>query len=242
MKIYTNKRVIEKYQKRGIRFSVAGLLVMGVAFILVWWPAYAYLAWPLLLVGVTISMIGTYYVNRWLRPPLPEPVMEEAFQRFNARYVLFHHTGLVPHLLLTPKGLIVIKAKRYEGPVRYNAETEKWKGKFSIRRFYGHGLTAETLGDPAEEVRQLEEHVRAWLQLNLPDVAEQVPVEGIALFLPPKTEFHVADSPLPLAQPDTIKKVVQQLFSKRKPLPRAVYNRLRDALEAELPDDLEEAA
>ncbi|MGH2545244.1 MAG: nuclease-related domain-containing protein [Ardenticatenaceae bacterium] len=237
MKIYTNQAVIKRYQKRAIWFSLAGLLVMGVALVLVWTPRYVGYAWPVLIVGMFVALAGTYYVNRWMRPPLPEPVMKEAFGRLDARHVLFHHSHIAPHLLLTPRGLVAIKVKRYEGPVRYEPESGKWTGKFSLRRFYGHGLTAEGLGDPGAEARQLEQHVRGWLQLHLTDIADAIPIEVVILFLSPKTELLVKEPPFPLAQPETLRRVVGALFGKRKPLPRESYKRLRAALESEVPQD-----
>lgn len=241
MKVYTNQSVIDKNQKLGMRFSIAGLLILGFSFVLIW-TQFAPYAWPVLIVGMVVSTVGTYYANRWIRPPLAESVLAESMERLSGRYVLFNHTGIVPHLLLSPKGLIPIKAKRYEGPVQYDAASGKWRGKFSFRRFYGQGLTAETLGNPTEEVGELTAQVQAWLQSTLPDLAERIPVEGVALFLAPKVEMRVEEPPLALAQAETVREIVQDTFARQKPLPREIYKRLRAALEDELPDELKEAA
>ncbi len=241
MKIYTNETIIDKNQKMGMRFSVAGILILVLSFVLVW-TRFAVYSWPVLIVGMVISTVGTYYANRWIRPPLAEPVMKEALERLSGRYVLFNHSSVVPHLLLSPKGLVPIKVKRYEGPVRYHAAAGKWQGQFSFRRFYGQGLTAETLGNPTEEMTALTEQVRAWLQATLPDLAERIPVEGVALFLAPKVELGVEEPPFPLARPDTLREIVQDTFARQKPLPRDVYKRLRAELEGTLPDGLKEAA
>lgn len=225
-----------------MRFSVAGLIVMGVALVLVWLPQYQTLAWPVLLVGIGVSVVGTYYANRWIRPPLAEPTLAETLDKLPSRYVLFNHTAMVPHLLLTPRGLIAIKPKRYEGPVHYDANKGSWRGKFSLRRFYGTGMTAEGLGDPAAEVAQLVAQVEGWLQSHLPEIASEVPVQGIALFLPDKTELPVAESPLTLAKRDSLRDLVQELFGRGKPLNRHIYKQLLDGLEATVPAEIREAA
>lgn len=225
-----------------MRFSVAGLLVMGVALVLVWLPRYQGFAWPVLVVGIGISVVGTYYANRWIRPPLVEPTLKEALGKLPSRYVLFNHTAMVPHLLLTPRGLIAIQPKRYEGPVRYDPAKGEWRGKFSLRRFYGAGMTAETLGNPTKEAERLVATVRAWLGERLPELAEEIPVAAIALFLPEKTKLDVGDPPLPLAKAENLRDVAQELFGRGKPMNRQSYQRLLEALEAPLPDAIREAA
>lgn len=243
MKSYTNTKKVKQKQKIAMVASLVGLVIMGVSLAISFRPAYSTPAWIAAFVGLAIASVGTYHVNRWVRPPLPEPFMEQTFKdRLDARHVLFNHFGVVPHLMLTPKGLIAIQVKRYEGPVSYDAQTKKWRGKVSIARLYGHGLTAEGLGDPSEELTRARNAVLAWLQRTVPEVADDVPVEAVAFFINPKTELNVAQAPIPIAQQGTLRKVVQGFFTKEKPLPKEVYNRLRSALEAEVSSGLVQAA
>ncbi len=186
MKTFTNTAIVEKNQKLGFRFSMAGLLLMSLSLVLIFLSNVSFLAWPVLVGGVVVAAVGSYYVNRWVRPPLPEPLLNEAFQRLDQRHLLFNHMGTVPHLLLTPKGLIAIKAKRYEGPVRYDAATDKWKGRISLRRFYGQGFTAEGLGKPAQEVAELRAALDEWLKKTVPEVAATIPVEVALFFFQPQ--------------------------------------------------------
>jgi hypothetical protein len=145
-------------------------------------------------------------------------------------------------LMLTPKGLIAINVKRYEGPVGYDAQTKRWRGKFSLTRLYGRGLTAESLGDPSEELTRTRNAVLAWLQSRVPEIADEVPVEAVAFFINPKVELNVPNAPVPIAQQPSLKKVVQGFFAKEKPLSKETYSRLRSALEAEVPGELVKTA
>lgn len=234
MKLYTHHRRIKLKQRIGTLSTLGGGLLMVVALFLVRHETYGFLAWPLTLGGLGVAMLGTYHVNRWVRPPLPHRVLADALGRLDGRHLLLNHIGPIPHLLLTPKGLVAIHAKRYDGPAHYDAATGRWRGKFSIVRMYWQGLTAEGLGDPGEEVTQARMAVLRWLQVRLPDLAEQIPVEGVALFLAPSVSLTVPEPPpVPLAQPDSIKKVVQGLMGSEPSLPHATYARLRDALLAE---------
>lgn len=242
MKTYTNLKRIKQKQQIGVWASMAGLLTMALSLVVSFQAEYASFAWIMAFVGLAIAAVGTYHVNRWIRPPMPEPFMEETFRRMDGRHVLFNHFGAVPHLLLTPKGLIAIKVKRYEGPVNYDPQTNKWRGKTSLARLYGRGLTAETLGDPGEDLTKARNDVLAWLQRSVPEIADEVPVEAVAFFINPKIELNVPGTPIPIAQQPSLKKVVQGFFVKEKPLSREVYNRLRGALEAEVPGELVKAA
>lgn len=231
MKLYTNHRRIKQKQRVGTFATLGGGLLMVAALFLVRHESYGFLAWPLTLGGLGVAMLGTYHVNRWVRPPLAHRILSEALGRLDGRHFLFNYIGPIPHLLLTPKGIVAIHAKRYDGPARYDAATARWHGKFSIVRMYWQGLTAEGLGDPGEEVTQARRAVLHWLQLHLPDVAEQVPVEGVALFLAPSVTLDVPElPPVPLAQADSIKKVVQGLMENETSLPHTTYSRLRDQL------------
>lgn len=238
--VHTNETLIKERQQRGLRWSAVGIVAMFIALGAIWFPAYSNWAFPILFVGFTISLVGTYYINRWVRPPLPQEVLTKAFEELPSRYVLFNHFGPVPHLLLTPKGLVGIQAKRYEGPVRYDAAAGKWQSKFSFRRFYGRGLTAEGLGHPTEEAEQLEADLRAWLQANVPQVAEQVPVESVVLFVAPKTTLEVEEPPVPLSKPDSILTTIQRMQYHESNMPRKVYKQLRAALQANIAGAVED--
>ena len=234
MKIYTNSKLIQQKQRIGTIASMVGFTIMLISFFVSWQPDRAFIAWVGMLIGLGIAMFGTYHVNRWLRPPLAHDVLAKSLEKISGRYFLFNHIGLIPHLLLTPKGLMAIKAKKYEGPVSYDPENERWIGKFSLWRLYTTGLTAEGLGDPSEEITKLRNDVLAWLQVHAPDLADDIPVAGIALFTAPKVTLNISDEPpIAIAQPDTIKQVVQKRFKREKPLRKNVYRQLRDLLIAE---------
>ncbi|MGB0387423.1 MAG: nuclease-related domain-containing protein [Ardenticatenaceae bacterium] len=234
MKVYTNTKQIQQKQRIGTIASLAGFSIMLISLFVSWQPESALIAWVGMFAGLGVAMLGTYHVNRWVRPPLTHDVLAESLERLSGRYILFNHIGLVPHLLLSPRGLIAIKAKKYEGPVTYDPENERWTGKFSLWRLYSTGLTAEGLGDPSEEVTKSRNDVLAWLELHLPDLVDDIPVAGIACFVAPKVTLNIPDEPpIPIAQPETIKEEVQKLFKRERHLKKEHYKKLRNLLEKE---------
>lgn len=232
MKIYTNHKRLQQKQRIGTVASMVGFGIMLIALFVSWQqPDYLMIAWTGMFVGLAVAMFGTYHVNRWVRPPLAHKVLAESLDELGRRYMLFNYVGLIPHLLLTPKGLIAIKAKKYEGPASYDSENERWLGKFSLWKLYTTGLTAEGLGDPSEEVTQLRNEVLAWLQVNVPDLVDDIPVAGIALFTAPKTELTLPEKlPVPVVQPDGLKESVKKQFKMENRLRKTTYKQLSELL------------
>lgn len=242
MKAYTNIKRIEQKQKLGVIFSLVGFLIVMASLFFSFQPESPLAGWGLLLtlLGFVVALVGTYHLNRWVRPPLPEIVIDEVLERLDSRYLLFHHFPLlpVPHLLLTPKGLVALVVKRFEGEVFYEAEGDRWRTPLSLgrlARIYFKGLTSEGLGRPGEEGQQAQEAVRAWLQVHLPELADEIPVAGLLLFLSPQATLHGTEaSPLLVTQPPALYKALQGLLDPLPTLPKPQYKRLRDTLEARM--------
>ena len=141
MKIYTNHKLLKQKQRIGTVASMIGFGIMLIALVVSWQqPDYLIVAWTGMFLGLAVAMLGTYHVNRWVRPPLAHNLLAESLDELSGRYMLFNYVDLIPHLLLTPKGLVAIKAKKYEGPVTYDPQKEEWQGKFSLWRVYTTGL------------------------------------------------------------------------------------------------------
>lgn len=243
MKVYTFTERIESRRRIGLAFSLTGLVIMGVGLFLLWQPAYSALALPTAMGGLIVASIGTYIINRWVRPPLPEQIISETLQRFDNRYFLLNYADGLPvrHLLLGPGGLLVIHAKRYEGVARYDGAGERWRGNLSLVKLYLRGLTAERLGDPTAALERDVEQTRAWLVEQLPAWAATVPIAGLVLFVSPKTTIEGDPAPIPVASPETLRKQVRALLKPQTPMPRERYMAIRESLE-EATGDHEEAA
>lgn len=246
MRIVTNHNRIRGKQRLGLILSVIGLAIMLASVVLLFRSELGTPGLIVGLIGLGIASAGTYHINRWVRPPLPEVILPDLLRRLDARHVLFNHVdGLpTPHLLLTPNGLVAIAARRYEGPVRYDQEKGRWRGSFSLSRLYIRGLTAERLGDPTADLEARREAVNRWLAAEVPEIADQIPVEAMALFLASNSNIEGSDPAISVAQPKTVKRELRALINRHPALSRERYQRLRDTLEryAEGLEDDEEAA
>jgi len=230
MKIYTNDPLVSRKQRIGFWFTLFGVACMVGAIFVSQTPENVIIAWAISLVGLTSALFGTYHINRWARRPVAQQSIGQALEKLDSRHLLTNYVGVVPHLLLTPKGVIGLRVKRYDGPVHYSAAAQKWQGKFSLGRLYMQGMTAEGLGDPTIEAQASTEKLKAWLAAN--DLAD-VPVTSVAYFLAPRVTLSGDPAPIPVTQPDSLKKSVQEQFADLPLLPHDRYDRVRHLLEAQ---------
>lgn len=242
MKVYTNEGLVGRKRKIAGISSLLGFGILLAAIFLSFREQYATYAWFGAAAGLLVSLVGTYHVNRWVRPPIPEKILPKVLKRLDRRYFLYNYIGPVPHLLLTPSGLVAIVVKRYEGDV--SCEDDSWKGSFSIRRLYTRGLTAESLGNPTNDALQAREKIQAWLEREVPEHADEVPTDAVVLFLnSDSVEFKQLEGcTVAVAVPEDLRKVLRRsvladLPDLGTPAYKAVRRRLNELAQAVDEDD-----
>ena len=101
-------------------------------------------------------------------------IIESQLADLPPRYNLFNYVtfdGLaVDHLLVTPKGLLVIQSKPHTGAI--SASHDKWKRKIGV---FGY-ITVfgePTLGDPSREISNLVKKSHEWFEKERVRVADR---------------------------------------------------------------------
>ncbi len=148
MKVSNNYALIQKNKKLSQIVLYASLLLLVVG--LIWSfsgadisqyaTAYLILIPAYLLVQVSISL-----ANKWGRSPRPDEIIEQSLKGLNDQYTLYNYNTGVPHLLVGPAGIWIIKPYYQSGTISYNSDKKRYEQKgganFIAKLFGQEGLT-----------------------------------------------------------------------------------------------------
>src|SRR5690606_26770443 len=97
MRVITNKKIVSQKQRIAMWSSFIGLALLVIAFVLSFPsvsarnPTLALVAWPVAIAGLLIALIGTYHVNRWVRPPRAHEALASALKGLDNRHILYNY-------------------------------------------------------------------------------------------------------------------------------------------------------
>jgi hypothetical protein len=164
-----------------------------------------------------------------LRRPRPDVVLDKAAGKFGRKDGrLYHYLLAAPHVLLLPVGVVVLVAKYQAG--RISAHGDRWtQTGLGLRRYFGR----EGLGNPTREaesqVAKLAEQIRA-----AAPTAADAPIIPVIVFTTEKLDsLDVKESRIPATHASKLSSVLRQQTQALKPLPRADYDALRAAFDAQ---------
>lgn len=207
MENVTNTRLVENRGTWGKRLTWGGMLVLFGSLFLSFREDTMALSPVLMLAGFLITNVGMNYFNRYVRPPLPQDLLDRATKGLDNRYRLYNYMGPVEHVLLTPSGVLAITVRRMGGYI--TCKGDKWYTKTSflsrIRIF-----AEDQLGSPSVELRRDVGEVQKLLEARLPAVEGEkpVPVGGLVFFGHSATELNLENPTVPVV---TIKQIKDYL-------------------------------
>ena len=209
--------------------TFAGLGVLGVGLVISLVLQQSSLIWVsfvCLLLGLLISSIGTFNMNRWVREPRADQALAQGLKGFDNRYRLYNYWLPAPHVLLSPMGLYVLTAMGQDGVIRF--EEGKFKRNFSVVRLLRF-MAEEGLGRPLDEADSQVAALQEYLDDN--DVGEGVEIQNILVFYNPRVELQISDPPRPVVLPKALKKALRKQQTGK--LPTAQYQALQALFEDE---------
>ncbi len=227
MRIVANEKYIARRVAFGKYASFGGIGVLFVALIFSFTRPGSILAMEVallgaMMIGILLSFIGGYYVERFAGVAPHHLKVREALKGLDRQYVLFQYTLPSPHVLLGPDGLTVVVAKSQGGTIAY--ADGKWSHQ-QKGRFFRQLVGQEGLGRPEQEVAYQVDRLRGYLEKTLPGV--DVPVRGLVLFVHPDVQLAANDPPVPVFYG---KKVRAWLRGPGKVLPAALRQQLEQKL------------
>jgi hypothetical protein len=180
-----------------------------------------------LAVGLILSQIGVYLGHRYVRRPRPDQVLDDAVKKVMKDGRMYHYVLPVPHVLLTPQGIIVFIAKYQVGEIK--AEGDNWSQKgIGLRRFFGQ----ESLGNPSREAQIMVERLATFLRKNAPEV-EEVPIAPMIVFTTPDIKsLNVANANFPAMPFNKVKGYLKQQWQRgQEKMDRATYTAVQEAFD-----------
>ncbi len=229
MRVIANERYIKRRAFVGRYASIAGLLVLLVSFILsIFWTQESALIplgmWVALLIGVSLSMVGGYYADRFEGPRAHYRGIREALKGLDQRYTLFQYVLPSPHVLWGPDGLTVLVVRSIPGEVTYANGRWNWRQRFKfLRALAGQ----EGIGVPEAEVEYELRRMGRYLGKALPDLS--VPMQGVVLFTHPDVKLSVQDPPVPVLHARKFKDWLRGPGA-RKAMPGALRRQVEEVL------------
>ncbi|RJQ40603.1 MAG: hypothetical protein C4545_08480 [Anaerolineaceae bacterium] len=147
MKIIRNDKLIKRNSKisQYVLYAALTTLVIGIYLTItkstaeeIGW-AYLFLIPSYVLVQISIAM-----GNRWSRSPRPDEVVAQSLKGLDNQYSLYIFTTAIPHLLVGPAGVWIIKTYHQSGKIyldeKKNILKQKGGGNFFTRIFASEGI------------------------------------------------------------------------------------------------------
>ncbi len=229
MKIIKDEKKIERNKKFSQWISLGALLVLGGGmYISITRPELFFVSLGCLLVGFIATQVGMYMGNRWGRSPRPDEKLDAGLKGLHSEFNIYHYTSPVPHLLIGPAGVWVLKPYHQGGKIFY--ENKKWKNKgggffAGYMRIFGQ----EGIGRPDLEAESEIEAVEKFLKKNITGENAIPEVKAILLSTNENVELEVNDSPIPAMKLKQIKDFMRQM-SKNRVLSSGQINEIANLL------------
>ncbi len=195
MEAFVNERKVKVHTEVGRWSSLGGLVVLiSVLDVSLKRPELVWVSMLSLLVGFLASIVGAYHANHWTRPPRADQLLTQALKGISNQYHIYHYLLPVPHVLLGPAGLFVIRAYLHEGRVWHDGK--KWKQKRSVGRILGF-TGQDSLADPVRDAEYDAQRFRRWLEKRLGDTP--VPeITPLIVFVRDGAELEVPEMAVPV--------------------------------------------
>ncbi|MBI3969006.1 MAG: hypothetical protein HY329_25480 [Chloroflexi bacterium] len=225
MRVVVNEQYIQQKARIGKWGTLAGLILMIVPLLLIYLQdqqnpnlslvALVYIAFTF---GFIIMSIGSYHQVRWGRSPREDERIVQSLKGLSHEYRLMSYVaGLPSHVLLSPGGIFVIEPRYNSGKITIRGQD--YRRRFSPFMIFG-GSAEGRLGNPAGDAWRGAEQIKELLAQRLGmEVAAEVVVQPIVLFLMPKVTLDVADPAVPNLTPGEIKSWLRKNQAKRRLTP-----------------------
>jgi hypothetical protein len=211
MKIIRNDKLIKRNSKISQYILIAALttLVVGIYLTItksspeeIGW-AYLFLIPSYILVQISIAM-----GNRWSRSPRPDEVVTQSLKGLDNQYSLYIFTTPVPHLLIGPAGIWIIKTYHQSGKIfvdeKKNILKQKGGGNFFTRIFASEGI-----GNVVRESQELMDRLEKYFLKQ--EISNSPEMKTIDVFINPDVVIDVSTFTEAITTPEKLKDFIRRI-------------------------------
>ncbi|MBN1314180.1 MAG: hypothetical protein JXA42_01890 [Anaerolineales bacterium] len=218
MQIVRDETLIQKRKKIGQVTSILGMVILLAGMSVYWFgprmnlsvQLSLYLPFIALMVGFILSNIGIFFTNRWGRSPRPDEIIDASLKGLSKDNKIYHYILPLPHILLTPKGIITFVSRIEAG--NYSVEGEKWRQQLTMTRILRF-LGQEGLGNPTREARDQIVQVEKFINKYIEELKE-IPIFPCIVFLAENVNLEIGETEIPVVRATKLKGFVRSLEGK----------------------------
>lgn len=193
-----NKVEIDRQVKLNRIFFWIGILglvaAMAVLFLFAGNPYLVFLGYPFLILGLILSKRGSFNNRRHgiggYKIASEEKLIATALDGSPSRYHLYSWLKFdnlaVDHLLVTPGGLMIIKACSQMGD--FKMSNDSYRRKAGMATWFAT-VGEPGIGNPTQELNNQVKKLREWFEKK----GLEVPVDGVVVFMLPRTKIIQAE-------------------------------------------------
>jgi len=227
MRLITNESTVKRRKAIAKYSSMAGFVFLLGGLVISLRSVYLQWAYLSTFAGFGLATLGAYHVERWSREPVAHEALAKSLKGMDDRYHLYNYLLPTPHVLLTPRGLVVLRPQRQDGKVTCN--DGQWKQDFKWSHVF-QGMARESLGSPTTELKRDIGKIKNWVKKELPDYTEEIDVEGIVVFLSRDLKLEVRGAGVPVVRPKELKRTIRGEVTKQmRPIGKQVRAAIAEA-------------
>ncbi len=178
MKIYIDNKAVKRNSLIGkiLRWTSLGCMLIGLIAVfsqeVAENPGLFTIFFIIMLVGVILSSISSYFTTRFGKSPRPDELIDKSFKGLDDRFHVFHYKSSIPHILISPVGVWSITPTFIDGEIIYNENKENWEHKKNslLNRF----LSKEYFPNPVSELKSSQKEFKKFLSSNQIDKEIQI--------------------------------------------------------------------
>lgn len=210
-----NKAEVDRQVKRNRTYfwiGIAGLVAaMAVLFVNAGNPGLVFLGYPFLILGLILSKRGSFNNRRHgiggYKVASEEALIAATLEGVPPRYHLYNWVKLggvtLDHVLVTPGGLMIIKACSQMGD--FKMTNDVYRRKAGLATWFAT-LGEPGIGDPTRELNGQIKKLREYFEAK----GLEIPIDGVVVFMLPRTKIiEASEMSYPVCKLDQLKQAIR---------------------------------